>query len=232
VEPIPETNAALNEYLSFADTDIREELMRLGDIATDIVPQMVGMSLTVLDEDITFTVVASDRQAALLDASQYADDGPGEASLMTGASIEEQADDLLDERRWQTFAATASANGVASTLSLPIMRGNKPFIGLNLYASTRGAFVGHHVELADGLGASAAGIVTNADLSFSTRLRAVEALSQLDEEREVDTTAGALAAYRHLSLENAYEFVVTTAARAGVTPGQAARVIRIMLREA
>jgi GAF domain-containing protein len=232
VEPIPETNAALNEYLSFGDTDIRDELTRLGDIATLIVPQVVGMSLTVLDEDITFTVVASDREAASVDAGQYADDGSYEPSLKTSAVAEGRPDDLLDEGRWQAFAVTASATGIASSLTLPIMHEDRPFIGVNLYASTRNAFVGHHEELAKGLGASAAGIVTNADLSFGTRLRAVEAPSQLDEQREVDTTAGVLAAVRQVSVDSAYQFVVTTAARAGVTLSQAARVIRVMLREA
>jgi hypothetical protein len=58
LEPIPETDLALDEYLSYGDGDARESLLRLGQTAARLVPELVGMSLTVEDEDLTFTLVA------------------------------------------------------------------------------------------------------------------------------------------------------------------------------
>jgi GAF domain-containing protein len=229
MEPVPETEAALNEYLSFGDNEARHELMRLSRIAEAIVPDLVGMSVTMLGEGITFTVVATDLDTAAVDAAQYADDGPCERSLATEEIIEQPLDDLLSEGRWHTFALVGSANGVASSLSLPILSEGTAVIGLNLYASTRDAFTGRHRRLADGLGASVSGVVTNADLAFSTRLGAVEALARLDEQRQIDVAIGTLASSRHVSVEEAEQLILTVAARAGVLPVEAAKVLVAML---
>ena len=59
MEPLPETREALNEFLSL-DLDPEELLDRLGRATSRIVPEIVGLSLGLVREQLTFTLVASD----------------------------------------------------------------------------------------------------------------------------------------------------------------------------
>jgi hypothetical protein len=115
--------------------------------------------------------------------------------------------------------------GVASTLSLPIYRNGDVVGGLNIYGSTETAFDGLHEELAALLGARAVEAVTNADLSFSTRLDAVAAPRLVRDRAVVDTAVGLVAAQRGLTVEEAHDHLIRAAARAGVPETAVARII-------
>jgi GAF domain-containing protein len=224
MQPLPETNTALNEYMGCRDTAERAQLMRLGRDAKHVVPELVGLSVTILEDDITFTLVAS--------GSPPAGSAPGPAPVEASRPVPVAADaavyaaDVLDEQRWRALATAGSPDGVASSLTMPMLEGERAVVGLDLYASTANAFEGHHEELAQVLGASPSGIVSNADLSFSSRLRALEAPGRLQDRNDVEVAMGHLAATHALELEDARRLILHVAARAGVTPGQAARVLR------
>jgi hypothetical protein len=55
------------------------------------------------------------------------------------------------------FAHAGAAQGVASTLTLPILENREVVGSVDLHASDPHAFEGHHDELANALGASALG---------------------------------------------------------------------------
>ena len=76
MEFLSHTQEAFDEYLDQADPDLERSLMTMSDSVTRIVPECVGMSLTLYDEDITFTLVASSLAFAEIDAMQYIDGGP------------------------------------------------------------------------------------------------------------------------------------------------------------
>lgn len=219
MKPLPETNAALNEYMGASDTAELTQLMRLGRQAKYMVPELVGLSLTVLEEDLTFTLVAADPwPSAVLDPATKAAPPPSETVGY--------AADVLDEQRWRVLATAGANHGVASSLTMPVLDGDRAVVGVDLYASTPDAFEGHHEELAQAFGASRTGIVSNADLSFASRLRALEAPGRLQDQNDVEVCMGHLAATHDLDLEEARRLILHVAARAGVTPGQAARVLR------
>ena len=203
MEFLPDTQAALNEYLSLTDPDLAETLAAMGSSATRIVPDCVGLSLCLYTEDLTFTLVASNLVLAELDAMQYLDGGPCVDAVEENRGREESVPDMLDEERWQLFARASAAAGVASTLSLPILADGRVMGGINLYASTTQAFVGHHQELADALGASAVGAVTNADLAFHSRERAARAPAQLRDQQITEVAVGIIAARDQLEIETA-----------------------------
>ena len=225
LEPLPETRAALNELMDFSDPDVEEFLLDLGGRARQVVPDLVGLSLGLVKHGLTFTLVSSDSRLAVLDAAQYLDGGPCVQAAEVGTEITALTDDPLDEGRWWLFSKAGAAEGVASTLSLPIYRGGRVVGGINMYASTMEAFEGHHEELAETLGARAAEAVSNADLSFSTRLEAVAAPGRLRDRAHIDTAVGVLAAQRRISVDEAHRHLVEAAARAGVPEVVVARVI-------
>jgi GAF domain-containing protein len=225
LEPLPETAEALAEYLSLADPDLDETFVTMGEKARQIVPELVGMSLTLISEGVTFTLVAPNIAVASLDAMQYLDDGPCERAVEDAGPVLTETEDLLDEQLWLTYAGTAAAIGVASSLSMPILDGDEVSGGLNFYAATPDAFGGRHDALASALGASAKRAVTNADLSFSTRLQAVEAPRVLRDALAVDTATGLVAARSGESVEQARERLEGAAARANVPLPVIARVV-------
>ena len=229
MEPLPETRAALGELVSFDGPDVDELLDRLGEKARAIVPQLVGLSLGLTSEGLTFTLVASGSAVAALDAAQYLDGGPC-VEVTEGRSdvLEAATDDPLDEERWGLYARLGAAAGVASSLSLPVYQDGRRVGGVNLYASTVDAFAGRHDELARLMGAAVEESVSNADLSFSTRLEAAAAPARLRDRAAIDTAVGLLAAVRRMDLDAARRQLREAAARAGLSEVLVARVVVVV----
>ena len=225
MEFLPHTQAALDEYLTLADPDLSESLMTMGERATRIVPDCVGLSLCLYEEGLTFTLVASHLRWAELDAMQYLEGGPCVTAVERNEVYDETIEDLLSEQRWLLFAQASAAAGVASSLSLPLLDQDRVVGGINLYASTREAFDGHHEDLAGAIGASALGAVTNSDLAFESRHRAEEAPGRLRERRLVEVAVGIVAARESVDVETASAQLAAAARRAGITEAQAAQVL-------
>jgi len=193
MEPIPESTRADDWFGPFLldDEDLLPLLRRLGVRLVELVPACVGLSVSMLEHDVTFTVASSAPPILLLDAFQYADDGPCLAAVGSASAVSWSDEDA--EEKWRTFAAASASAGVASTLSFPIVRDERVVGGFNLYASTPHAFDGHHQEVADLLGGWAGGATTNADLSFTTRDLARQAPEKLHDQTRL-AVAGALLA--------------------------------------
>lgn len=225
LEPLPETREALAELVSLDGPEVDEVILDLGRAAQQIVPELVGLSLALLREGLTFTLVASSRGVASVDATQYVDGGPCVHAAEHDEVVEVDMDDPLDEDRWQLFAQTSAALGIASSLSMPLLTRGRVTGGINLYASRADAFVGHHQQLATALGASAADAVANADLAFASRLRAAEAPAQLQTRREIETAVGMIAGRDHVDPQVARARLRNAAARAGTTEALVARVL-------
>src|SRR4051812_24133438 len=178
--------------LRVGEHEVPTELLRMSRRAVEIVPECVGMSLALLEHGLTLTLASSNGLVAGLDAVQYLDGGPCIDGAADGREIE--TGDLLGEKAWQMFAEASAAAGVRSSLTLPIPNMGGAVVGtVNLYASAPDAFEGRVRELATALGASADKAVSNADLSFSSRLAAAEAPHRLQEQREVDIALGIIA---------------------------------------
>jgi GAF domain-containing protein len=216
VEPIPETHEAPRELERYGDDDLRLDLQRLTDEARETVPGLVGVSVALLTEDLVLTYVASDYQIAALDGVQYADDGPCLEAIREDESLMSDTMALLDESRWQLFAQASAATGIRSTLSMPIRHDGVVTGGVNLYGADGETFRGKVDLLAALFGAWAPGAVTNADLSFQSRLEAVRSPARLRAQAYVDQAIGLLVSARGLAPDAAEERLQTAAARAGV----------------
>jgi GAF domain-containing protein len=226
MEPMPETEAVFAKLAAYGDTEVAETLAVMGRRSLVIVPDCVGLSLLVVADGLTYTLVASDERFASLDAIQYFDEGPANAVVESREPVEMNTESLLNEGRWLAFARATSATGIASTLSLPLVRRGIVMGAVNLYAATPDAFNGHHQELAEALGASAESAISNADLTFSTRLEAANAPQELADQYDIDGALGIIAGNHGLDIEAAKTRLSQAAARAGITEAQAARVLK------
>ena len=217
LEPLPETREALLSLGRWSDRDLTAELIHQGEMAEDIVPNLVGLSLALVRDGLTFTIAATSEQLTLLDAIQYAFGGPCvEAALHDSTVLSGDTDaGLLDEQRWVQFARAGAAHGVLSTLSMPIHKDGRVVAGVNLYAATPNAFAGREQRLAALLGAWAPGAVHNADLSFSTRASAREAPQVLNDSGVVDQATDVVIAACGVDEARARGIIADAARRAG-----------------
>ena len=229
MEPVPETREAFEKLAEVGETGLSDWLTALGERVKAIVPECIGLSFGALRDGLTFTLVSSGHVIASLDAAQYLDGGPCIVGAHDAEVVASTAADLLDEGRWQLFARASAVAGVESTLTLPLEDEGKVVGSLNLYASTPTAFDGWHEVLAEALGASPVDVITNADLSFRSRLAAAHAPQQIAHDADVNVVIGMIAAHQKIDVALAAERLHQAAARAGVTEAEAARAIRDIL---
>jgi hypothetical protein len=229
VEPTPKTLEAFAELARHGSVDLVDLVLAMGRRAREIVPECVGLSLGLFEDGLTFTLVATDDDIAALDAVQYIDGGPCVDVAQSQSTLDVETDDPVDEDRWRMYAQASAASGVASSLTLPILRERDVIGSVNLYAATPAAFVGHHDDLAKALGASAESAIANADLSFNTRLAAAQTPAQIVEQSEIDLALGIIAESQQVDISAAQERLRQAAARAGITEAQAARAVRRIL---
>ncbi len=226
MQPIPETLEALGELDAYINEGtLLDQLQRTAVLAERLCPDLAGFSIALHEHGITLTMVATDDEIAALDGIQYLAGGPCVDAVEDGRGIVTSSEDLFSEPRWQVFAQTTAAVGVASTLTFPVMEGGKVVGTVNLYGRGARTFEGKHQALATVFGAWAPGAVTNADLAFSTRRTAARAPTQLREAAVVDTATGILARSYELPLDTARQRLDDSAARAGVPVHRLARII-------
>lgn len=224
LRPTTASRQALDWLGQYGDDELDQQLTAMAAQVRKLVPTCVAMSVSVTEDDLTFTLMADRPGAGYLDAMQYLSDGPCLLAVRDG-SVTATSDLPTDEGRWQLFARAEALTGIASTLSLPMMRGGRAIGSVNLYASTSDAFDGHHGELAEICGAWAGGAVTNADLSFTSRLRAAATPERLRERGAIDIAAGYVAAQQRIAISEAASRIDAAATAAGVSVADFARFI-------
>ena len=222
MEPVPETSELLRELSIPGGADLEARLRRMAARVVEVVPSCVGVSLSVADGGLTFTLVSTSPQAAALDAVQYATSGPCVQTALEG--LEQSVDDMLDEDRWQHFATAAAAANVRSSLSLPLsVAGGHGSV--NLYAADPRAFTGNLQALRDIVGPGIDDAVTNADLPFRTRTYASDGPRSLRDLDLIEQAVGYLVAREGLDPGRARQHLHDAAERAGVDPLTLARTL-------
>lgn len=227
LEPIPETRDAMAQLSDPADHDLVADLTHQAELTSVIVPSCVGLSLSLLDRGLTFTLVATSEQIAALDAVQYAFGGPCVKAVQDQQTVRtgDVPGGLLDEDRWATFARASAAHGVMSTLSMPVFRKGQLVFGVNIYAGTPDAMHGREDSLAALFGAWAPGATRNADLDFTSREQARGAPRVLEDEGIVDRAVGVIAGMRSVDAETARGILSDAAKNAGVDELLVARAL-------
>jgi hypothetical protein len=219
MELLPQSKEALDEYVTPSVDDVEGLLRVIEGWALRTVPECVALSVTMLDDDLTFTLVDPGAGGDLMSAP----DGSGRGSTRSGE------DYALDEGGWAEMARERAFAGIASTVCLPVVEAGRAVLNIDLYASTAHAFHDRIDGLVAALGAWQAGAVTNADLGFDTLRRAQAAPARLREQRLVDVAVGLVAARVGVSTDEACALLEQAAEQAGVTESEAAAVARVLL---
>lgn len=216
MQPIDETQRVDELFgpFSHGERDLLEFLQHAAADVRAVVPDCVGLSYSMLEDGVTFTLVATGDEAALLDAVQYVVGGPCVGALERRDVISGDEPGAL-AGRWPAFALAAGVSGIKATLSLPAVS-NDRVVGFNLYAATEHAFDGHHDELATLLGARADEASIDADLRFESMQRARNAPRLMQDATRLHVAAATLARSGHLTMEQAERRLRDASVRAAV----------------
>jgi GAF domain-containing protein len=223
VELIPESLQALSMLSATSDRDLVADLQQAADRVAAVVPECLGVSISHFDDDVTFTLLATADRLRILDAAQYLDGGPCEVAARDGRDV--VVGDALDEDQWQLLAVAGAVQGVKSSLSLPLRRNTTIFGSVNLYASTRYAFIGREGDLARLFGAAIQDAVANADLTMASVGRARRVVKTLEDNATIDRAVAVLAARARISVIEATYRLFDAANRAGVPPPALAELL-------
>jgi GAF domain-containing protein len=153
---------ALSRFL-VADASIGDTLQRVADIAVEAVPAAAMAGITMLDGDErATTAVFTDAGAPEIDQAQY-DSGRGPCLDAWRHRTVVRLDDVDDERAapYPEFADACREHGIFSTLSLPLVNGDRGMGALNLYAPDRRSFTADDEAVGGDLATAASVVVAN-----------------------------------------------------------------------
>lgn len=176
-DPQADALSALGEF-SLREANLGATLVRLTESACEAIHHADIATLTVLTRTgEPATPYFTDELAQEVDEAQYVSGrGPCLEAVHRGHVV--RLDDVAAETdRYPEFARTATVNGIASTLSVPMLAGDGPLGSLNLYAEGTAAFDGADEARARAVVAPISSAVANA----ATFRRAVERADQLQE---------------------------------------------------
>ena len=84
-EPLQPIAATAEAFAHFHDDGgIETHARQLSALVQQLVPEVMGLSLTFRDPQVTFTLVTTDHEWLSLDGVQYLEDGPCEAAVREG----------------------------------------------------------------------------------------------------------------------------------------------------
>ena len=148
-------------------------------------------------------IACSDETAARMEAIQHRiQDGPCLAAIRTGqvASVE----DTALGGQWAEFGARAAAEGIGSSLSVPLAVGDRQAGALNLYAPGAGAFGEVWLRWARGVAAAVSGVLALA-ASRAEQARQVEDLrAALVARAVIDQALGIIMAQQRCTSDEAF----------------------------
>lgn len=214
---LPETHDALVRLGETSEKDLVAAMVDAAEILRAVVPSCVGVSYSLLDEHLTFTVVATRRETDELEALRRPHEergaGPGRVA------------DVLDEQLWREQSTVAAEHGVRSTLTVPVVVHGTLVGTVSVYAGEASAFDGREERVADAVGGSATDRTANADLAFRSLEEASSAPARLDERQTIDRALGAIGSSEHVPVDAARRILDEDAERIGITTVQAARTV-------
>ena len=156
-----------------------------------------------------YTAAASDERTVVLDERQYAGaQGPCLEALATGVPV--FVTDMANETRWSPYPVQATALGVQSSMSYPLISGADTLGALNMYAFTS-------VQVDAGVQARAVQLADRAAGVLAVALRLADSRQDNDNLRTaltsrsiIDQAIGVLMGQQHCTAQEAFNLLRTT----------------------
>lgn len=190
------------QNLLLATSSIEEILQELTVLAARSVRDGLSCGITLQPNGHPVTVATSDLMAAQVDEVQYQlDQGPCLHSMRHSERV--SVEDTVGEERWGGFSTRAAANGIRSSLSMPLTADG--IMGaLNLYAPVPGAFGETEVRRAEIFAASASATLALAARQASSAALTGQLREALASRGVIDQALGIIMAQERCGSDQAF----------------------------
>jgi GAF domain-containing protein len=175
--------------LATEEISLATMLASVAEFAVRAIPGADGAGLTLLHDAAPATVVASADFVQEIDDIQY---GIGEGPCITAAAEGRtvHSGSLGVDEAWPRFGPRASALGVHSVVSLPLLVDGTTIGAINVYAHVTDAFDADAVHLGESFAVPAAVAAQNASALASARQLAAQLEAALDSRAIIDQAMG------------------------------------------
>ena len=189
------------------DANLQAAMRRVAETGREVLADCDSASITIIERGRPVTVGSSNDTAQALDDAQYsAREGPCLAAAQEGRTI--RIDDTGNDERWPSFAASARANGIRSSLSVPIeVSGPDTFAGFNVYGTARGGFSDADEQLCQAFAGQASIVVANAQAYFAAFELSRNMAKAMESRAEIEQAKGVLISTYHIDADTAFDLL-------------------------
>jgi GAF domain-containing protein len=196
--------------IRLTEHSMHSALRTVADIAKDAVPGVSEVSVTVVTSDEADTVISTGQMAVDLDETQYEHgDGPCLAAARQG--VLHHIADATSEERWRGYAAIAVAMGSLSSVSVPMLVQDEPWVGaaLNFYATQAHAFDAQALRTTNAVAAAAEVMLANMRVHDGSRELVEHLVHAMGTRAVIEQAKGVLMRNREFSDGEAFAHLVS-----------------------
>ena len=198
--------AALSQYF-VGDHSLGDTLTRVCEIARDAVPPAAHVGITMMVNGRPATAVFTNREVPEIDEAQYrTGDGPCLHAFQDGARY--IIDSTREPGRWMPFRQAASAHGILSTLSMPMVAHDGPMGALNFYATAERAFTDTQVQVAEMFAMQAAFVLANAQAYWEKHELSEGLAAAMQSRAVIEQAKGIIISTMRCSADEAMEVLI------------------------
>ena len=195
------------EGLLTDDASLAESLQGVAAVGCSLLSGCESASVTLLKAGRPMTVASTSEVALALDAAQY-DEGDGPCLVAAREERIVQVDDVAAETCWPAFSKAALAQGVVSSLSIPlVLNDGGTFGGLNYYAVAAGAFEDSDLHIAQTFAGQASVVVANAIAYWRAFDQAEQLTYAMEHRAEIEQAKGILMATQRCTADEAFDLL-------------------------
>jgi GAF domain-containing protein len=213
-DPVPQLVSAQLATIVLGAQPLTPTLQRIAGIALQVIPELVDVSITLIEDERPRTVVFTGPLAMELDERQYTDGyGPCTDAAITGGTIIVDTiivDTTSSHSGYPGFARAAARRGITSTLSvgLPIPQ---PAAGaLNMYSGANQPISENSIAAAAEFARYAAVAVANAALYHAAADTALQLSTALQSRAVIEQAKGIIMGREHCTPDEAFRVLART----------------------
>lgn len=210
-EAFGESIVALSRFF-VGDATLKETLQRVSDLACGAVPAADMVGLTMLVDGRPSTAVFTDESSPEMDAAQY-ETGIGPC-LDAFRSLEPvRLDDTENDEHWAAFSESASAHGIRSVLSMPLVASGEGVGALNFYSRTPSAFSSQMEELASVFSAQAGILLANSQAYWDAHQLSEQLSQAMASRAAIEQAKGIIMGAQRCGADEAFAILVRASQR-------------------
>ena len=199
------------------EQSVEKTLRQILELACAALPGGDEGGITLLEADGPGTAIATSAAARRLDNSQYDAKTGGPCLEAYRRQQLLRIDSTATDQRWPEFSGTAVAEGLASTLSIPLVVGGDGLGALNIYCRREYGFPAADEQLAAVLGSCASVALANARTYWRAARLADQLQEALSTRGTIEQATGILIAQHRCSAEDARHLLTAAAQRNRLT---------------